>query len=76
MTKRVLVIGAGCSGLAAIKSVKDEGMEPICVERTGNVGGLWYFTEEVREDQATVMRSTVINTSKEVMCYRSAIIVF
>jgi len=35
-----------------------------------STGGLWNFTREVRENQACVMKSTVINTSKEVMSYR------
>ncbi|KAK3602192.1 hypothetical protein CHS0354_004708 [Potamilus streckersoni] len=69
MTKRVAVIGSGASGLTAIKCCLDEGLEPVCFERTDEIGGLWNFTESVREGQACVMRSTVINTSKEMMCY-------
>ncbi|KAK3602203.1 hypothetical protein CHS0354_004721 [Potamilus streckersoni] len=69
MTKRVAVIGSGASGLTAIKCCLDEGLEPVCFERTEEIGGLWNFTESVREEQACVMRSTVINTSKEMMCY-------
>ena len=67
--KRVAVIGAGASGLTAIKCSLDEDLEPICFERTSDIGGLWYFTPEIREGQACVMKSTVINTSKEMMCY-------
>ncbi|KAL3870667.1 hypothetical protein ACJMK2_038712 [Sinanodonta woodiana] len=69
MAKRVAVIGAGASGLTAIKCCLDEGLEPVCFERTEEIGGLWNFTESVREGQACVMKSTVINTSKEMMCY-------
>jgi len=32
-------------------------------------GGLWYYAEETRDGQACVMKTTVINTSKEMMCY-------
>ncbi|XP_071499187.1 flavin-containing monooxygenase 5-like [Diadema antillarum] len=69
--KRVAIIGAGASGLAAIKSCLDEGLIPTCFEKADDIGGLWYFREgkEEREDQACVYDSTVINTSKEVMCY-------
>ncbi len=70
MVKRVLIIGAGGSGITAVKQVRDEGLEPVCVEGTNDIGGLWYFTEQVRDGQATVMRSTIINTSKEVRCFR------
>jgi dimethylaniline monooxygenase (N-oxide forming) len=32
-------------------------------------GGLWRFTDNSKDGQACVMKSTVINTSKEMMCY-------
>ncbi|KAL8597540.1 hypothetical protein ACOMHN_033411 [Nucella lapillus] len=67
--KRVAIIGAGCSGLTAIKCCVDEGLEPVCFERTDHFGGLWRYTEKVKDGQGSVMKSTVINTSKEMMCY-------
>ncbi|XP_067661853.1 flavin-containing monooxygenase 5-like [Haliotis asinina] len=67
--KKVLVIGCGASGLAAIKACLDEGLEPVCLERTDDEGGLWNYHEHIREDQGTVMKSTIINTSKEMMAY-------
>ncbi|XP_053398441.1 flavin-containing monooxygenase 5-like [Mercenaria mercenaria] len=67
--KRVAVIGAGASGLTAIKCCLDEGLEPVCFERTNYISGLWHYTDEVEDGQACVMKSTVINTSKEMMCY-------
>nr|KAG5714538.1 hypothetical protein BaRGS_006984 [Batillaria attramentaria] len=69
MAKRVAVIGGGCAGLVATKCCLDEGLEPVCFERTDEVGGLWLYTEKVRNSQACVMKSTVINTSKEMMCF-------
>lgn len=44
MARRVAVIGAGVSGLSSIKCCLDEGLEPICFERSNNFGGLWKFT--------------------------------
>lgn len=67
--KQVAVIGAGASGLAAIKCCLDEGLEPVCFERSSYISGLWHYTEAAEEGQACVMKSTVINTSKEMMCY-------
>ena len=67
--KRVAIIGAGASGLVSIKSCLDEGLEPVCFEKSGEIGGLWYYRDD-RVDQACVYQSTVINTSKEVMCFR------
>ena len=69
MPKRVAIIGSGASGITAIKACVDEGLEPVCFERTARLGGLWHFTETSEDGQACVMRSTVINTSKEMMCY-------
>lgn len=67
--KRVAIIGAGASGLPAIKSCIEEGLEPICYEKADQLGGLWNYTDEVNEDQPCVMKSTVINTSKEMLSY-------
>ena len=67
--RTVAIIGAGASGLPAIKCCLDEGLEPTCFERTDYIGGLWHFTKESADGQACVMKSTVINTSKEMMCY-------
>ena len=38
-------------------------------ERSDGIGGMWRYTEKVEEGQACVMKSTVINSSKEMMCY-------
>lgn len=67
--KRVCIIGAGASGLTAIKCCLDENLQPVCFERDDNIGGLWNFKEQVPEGQASIYRSVIINTSKEMMCY-------
>jgi dimethylaniline monooxygenase (N-oxide forming) len=67
--KRVLIIGAGASGMVAIKSCLEEGLLPFCLERSDHIGGMWRYSEKVEDGQASVMKSTVINTSKEMMCY-------
>ncbi|KAJ8319576.1 hypothetical protein KUTeg_002870 [Tegillarca granosa] len=67
--KTVAVIGAGASGLTAIKSCLEEGLKPTCFERSDYIGGLWHYTETIEEDQSCVMKSTVTNTSKEMMCF-------
>lgn len=38
MAKKVAVIGAGASGLPAIKCCVDEGLQPVCFERTDHIG--------------------------------------
>ena len=43
MAKKVAIIGGGSSGLCAIKACLQEGLEPVCFERTRDIGGLWRF---------------------------------
>ena len=42
-SSRVCVIGAGPSGLAAVKALRDCGVDCVCFEREDDVGGNWYF---------------------------------
>ncbi|XP_076195911.1 flavin-containing monooxygenase 5-like isoform X3 [Aptenodytes patagonicus] len=69
MAKTVAIIGGGSSGLCAIKACLQEGLEPICFERTADIGGLWRFEEYPEEGRASIYRSVIINTSKEMMCF-------
>lgn len=66
--KKICIIGAGPSGLGAIRQCVDEGLDVVCFERTSEVGGLWYYRDEVN-GVASVARSTIINTSKEYSGY-------
>ncbi|XP_007935983.1 flavin-containing monooxygenase 5-like [Orycteropus afer afer] len=67
--KRIAVIGAGISGLGAIKCCLDEDLEPICFERNDDIGGLWKFQKNTSEKMPSIYRSVTINTSKEMMCF-------
>ncbi|KAE9547610.1 hypothetical protein FO519_009180 [Halicephalobus sp. NKZ332] len=71
--KRVAIVGAGASGLPAIHHALLYGIEPVCFELTENIGGLWRYKEEKRNINgihlSSVMKSTVINTSKEMGAY-------
>lgn len=69
MVRRVAVVGAGSSGLACVKVCIDEGLEPVCFEGSDDIGGLWKFKESTEPDQASIYRSLVTNTSKEIMCF-------
>ncbi|KAL5012789.1 hypothetical protein ScPMuIL_011340 [Solemya velum] len=69
MAKKIAVIGAGASGLTAVKCCLDEDLELVCYERTESIGGLWYFTPEIRDGQGCINKSTVVNSSKEMMCF-------
>ncbi|XP_063796079.1 dimethylaniline monooxygenase [N-oxide-forming] 2-like isoform X2 [Pseudophryne corroboree] len=68
MVKTVAIIGAGISGLGAIKACLEEGLEPTCFEKSDDLGGLWRFTDKVEDGRASIYRSLVTNVSKEMMC--------
>jgi hypothetical protein len=56
----VCVIGAGGSGLAAIKNLKEYGFGVDCYERETSVGGAWNW----RHDRSPVYASTHLISSK------------
>ncbi|KAF9105052.1 Cyclopentanone 1,2-monooxygenase (CPMO) [Mortierella sp. GBA35] len=72
--KRIAVIGAGASGLTAIKECLDEKelLEVVAFEQESYLGGLWRYVEVSDENpnpHSSVYQSTIINTSKEMMSY-------
>ncbi|NXK52088.1 FMO3 monooxygenase, partial [Chauna torquata] len=69
MVRRVAVVGAGVSGLAATKCCLEEGLEPTCFERSEDIGGLWRYVEQVEEGTASIYRTVFTNSCKEMMCY-------
>ncbi|CAF1110405.1 unnamed protein product [Didymodactylos carnosus] len=70
VVQKVAIIGGGVSGLIAIKCCLEEGLIPVCYEMTDDIGGLWnYDAKAGMEGKASVMKSTVINTSKEFMAF-------
>ncbi|XP_043860084.1 dimethylaniline monooxygenase [N-oxide-forming] 2-like [Dromiciops gliroides] len=69
MAKNVAIIGAGVSGLISLKCCLDEGLQPTCFERTEDIGGLWRFKEEVEEGRASIYKSVITNTCKEMSCF-------
>lgn len=61
--KRIAVIGGGVSGLTSIKCCLDEGLEPVCFERTDDIGGLWRF-------QVNLLVNTTFGTLTVSRCMR------
>ena len=68
-SKRIAVIGCGCSGLSAMKSCLEEGHTVVGFEREEEVGGLWNYSEEVKPGKGSVYKSCVINTCKEMSAF-------
>ncbi|KAI1300025.1 Flavin-containing monooxygenase 5 [Halotydeus destructor] len=67
--KRICVIGGGSSGLVAIKECLAGGFQVDCFEKTDNLGGLWRYREDDVHGIASVMKSTIINSSKEMSSF-------
>jgi dimethylaniline monooxygenase (N-oxide forming) len=67
MTKRVCVIGAGSSGIAACKVLHHRGVDVTCYEAGDRVGGNWVY--ENSNGMSSAYRSLYINTSKLRMQY-------
>ncbi|XP_053169498.1 flavin-containing monooxygenase 1 [Hemicordylus capensis] len=69
MPKKVAIVGAGVTGLTSIKCCLDEGLEPTCFERSNDIGGVWRYTEYVEEGRASLYKSLVSNTCKEMSAF-------
>ncbi|XP_076815187.1 dimethylaniline monooxygenase [N-oxide-forming] 2-like [Clavelina lepadiformis] len=64
-SKKVCVIGAGISGLAAIKACLEEGLTPTCYEKLDFVGGMWNdHNKEKHDNSPTTYASLVTNISR------------
>ena len=61
------VIGAGSSGIAALKALHERGLDVTCFEASDRVGGNWVFGN--RNGMSAAYRSLHINTSRERMQY-------
>jgi dimethylaniline monooxygenase (N-oxide forming) len=59
---KILIIGAGASGLPALKvALLDYGFEAICMEKSTDVGGLWRYKEDPGPGEGTVMKVGEMN---------------
>lgn len=65
---RVCVIGAGSSGITAIRSLKAKGIDYVCFEKGSYVGGNWKYDND--NDQSAAYKSLYINTSRQMMEFR------
>lgn len=60
---RIAIIGAGCSGLTAIKNLVETGLEDIiCFEKNEQIGGNWVYT--ATPSHSSVNEATHIISSK------------
>ncbi|MEM9528812.1 MAG: NAD(P)-binding protein, partial [Bacteroidota bacterium] len=68
MSSRIVcVIGAGPSGITALKNLLDEGIDAVAFDRQQDVGGNWIYSEE--EGHSSVFETTHIISSKTLSQY-------
>lgn len=67
---RACIVGGGSSGILAARQMLDEGFQPVIYELSSSLGGLWAYRGDSEEGLPSVMRSTVINSSKELGAFR------
>jgi dimethylaniline monooxygenase (N-oxide forming) len=64
---RACVIGAGSSGIAAVKALHERGIPFDCFEASDEIGGNWVFGN--RNGMSAAYRDLFINVSRERMAY-------
>lgn len=67
MSEKVCVIGAGSSGLTAVKALKEAGLPFDCFEMGTDIGGNWRYEND--NGRSSAYASLHIDTSKERMAY-------
>ena len=67
MTKQVCIIGAGPSGLPAIKNISEAGISVVAYDYNSDVGGNWIYNE--KESHSSVFETTHIISSKTLSQY-------
>jgi len=68
MGKKVCVVGGGCSGIASVKQLLDEGHEPHCFEMKDDLGGVFYDFRGGKKE-SIVYDNTILTISNQSMAF-------
>lgn len=67
MHRKIAVIGAGPSGITALKNLLDQGLDAVAFDLNHDVGGNWIYSEN--ESHSSVFETTHIISSKTLSQY-------
>lgn len=70
--RRVVIIGAGTSGICSAKVARQHGLEVIVYEQADRIGGNWNYSDQVGPDEyglnyGYMYKELVTNVPKEIM---------
>ena len=65
--RKACIIGAGSSGIAAAKTLRERGIPYDCFEMGSGIGGMWRYNND--NGRSSAYRSLHINTSRDTMAY-------
>ena len=65
--RKACIIGAGSSGIAAAKTLRERGIPYDCFEMGSGIGGMWRYDND--NGRSSAYRSLHINTSRDTMAY-------
>ncbi|OKH49793.1 monooxygenase [Calothrix sp. HK-06] len=65
--KQACIIGSGSSGITAVKTLKEHGIEFDCFEKGSFIGGIWRYNND--NQMSSAYHSLHINTNKYAMAY-------
>lgn len=49
--KNLAIIGGGASGLTSAKNALEQGHNVVVYEQTGQLGGIWWYTDNIGKDE-------------------------
>lgn len=67
--RRVAVVGAGFSGIAAAKCLLDAGIAPVVFEASGAIGGVWRFDDGQPDGGSPAYRGLRTNTPQHATAF-------
>lgn len=65
--RKACIIGAGSSGIAAAKTLRERGIPYDCFEMGSGIGGMWRYDNDNDNGRSSAYRSLHINTSRDTM---------